>query len=222
MGYKIGDKEIRYEFLMRNKDFFKSNIFVNEFGINSTNVVDLASFDFNKNIFYGFEIKSPRDNLDRLYKQLTSYITFFTFVYLVIADKHLAKGLEIIDNNRHLAKVGVISVTNDLEFKEIRQAKVNRPFFDLFIRNLELDDLRMICEEKGFDPEGNKKQLITSLKMHISMEEIYEGLHKKLLRHHVHICPYCGSNLCYNKRKNGEESRTFCYECRNEIPVIND
>ena len=119
---KLKDKDIRYEFLMRNKDFFRSNVFVNEFGINSTNVVDLASFDFKNNIFYGFEIKSPSDNLDRLYKQLTSYITFFTFVYLIIASKHLHKGLEIIDNNRHLCKVGVIEVDDNLQFRV-------KPFF---------------------------------------------------------------------------------------------
>ena len=45
---ELGDKEIRRAFLERNKDFFKKNIFANEFGINSTNVVDFASFDFDK------------------------------------------------------------------------------------------------------------------------------------------------------------------------------
>ena len=80
---ELGDKEIRRAFLERNKDFFKKNIFANEFGINSTNVVDFASFDFEKNIFYGFEIKSPKDNLTRLYKQLTAYSTFFNIVYLL-------------------------------------------------------------------------------------------------------------------------------------------
>ena len=68
--YQLCDMDIRKAFLERNKEFFKSNVFANEFGINSTNVVDFASFDFNKNIFYGFEIKSPRDNLVRLYSSL--------------------------------------------------------------------------------------------------------------------------------------------------------
>ena len=47
--YQLCDMDIRKAFLERNKEFFKSNVFANEFGINSTNVVDFASFDFNKN-----------------------------------------------------------------------------------------------------------------------------------------------------------------------------
>ena len=55
---KIKDWPIRKEFIKRNLEFFKSNIFVNEMGVNSKNIVDVASLDFKKNIFYGFEIKS--------------------------------------------------------------------------------------------------------------------------------------------------------------------
>ena len=84
---KIRDVDIRLAFIARNMGFFEQPgfEFVNEFGINSTNIIDLAAFDFNhKNdegkedpIFYGFEIKSEQDNVNRLYKQLNAYITFF-------------------------------------------------------------------------------------------------------------------------------------------------
>ena len=96
----ITDKVIRFEFIKRNLDFFRGDNkeFVNEYGINSSNVIDLASFDFNKNIFYGFEIKSARDNLKRLKKQLSNYITFFNIVYIVAYDRHL-EGIEEIINS---------------------------------------------------------------------------------------------------------------------------
>lgn len=218
--YKLKDKDIRVAFLKSNLDFFRNNVFANEFGINSTNVVDLASFDFNNNIFYGFEIKSPRDNLARLYKQLSSYVTFFNIVYLVEHEKFVDESLEIINTHRHLEKVGIIKVNDDLQFEEIRRAKINRPFFDLFIKNIELDDLRFICETKGIPADGNKRQLVSSLKLHMSMDEIYKGIYKKLEKHHIKKCPSCGSNLWYNKRANGEESKTYCFECGSEIPNI--
>ena len=78
---KILDWDIRKEFIKRNIDFFKSVTFVNELGVNSKNVMDVAGLDFNNNIFYGFEINSEADNLKRLYKQLSTYTTFFNILY---------------------------------------------------------------------------------------------------------------------------------------------
>ena len=77
---RLRDWDIRKEFIKRNLEFFKQNTFVNEMGVNSKNVVDLAALDFTKNIFYGFEIKSEVDSLQRLYKQLVGYTTFFNIV----------------------------------------------------------------------------------------------------------------------------------------------
>ena len=49
---KVRDIDIRLEFMKRNLKFFEQPDmeFVNEFGVNSTNVVDLAAFDFKNNI----------------------------------------------------------------------------------------------------------------------------------------------------------------------------
>ena len=57
---KIRDINIRLAFMKRNLKFFEQDgmEFCNEYGINSTNVVDLAGFDFNKNIFYRFWAKA--------------------------------------------------------------------------------------------------------------------------------------------------------------------
>ena len=93
---KIKDWDIRKAFIKRNLDFFKSNFFVNELGVNSKNIMDVAALDFDKNIFYGFEIKSEADNLQRLYKQLSTYVTFFNIVYVVSHMKHTEAILAII------------------------------------------------------------------------------------------------------------------------------
>ena len=138
----ITDKVIRFEFIKRNLDFFKGDNkeFVNEYGINSSNVVDLASFDFNNNIFYGFEIKSARDNLKRLKKQLSNYLTFFNIIYIVAYDRHLEGIEEILNENKVFDKVGIILVDKDLNFKEYKQAKLYKPFYDKFIKNLDMEE----------------------------------------------------------------------------------
>ena len=112
---KIRDVDIRLEFIKRNIEFFEQPgfEFVNEFGINSTNIIDLAAFDFNhKNtegkedpIFYGFEIKSERDNVSRLYKQLNAYITFFQIIYVIVHEKLTHEVIELIDKNKQFSKI---------------------------------------------------------------------------------------------------------------------
>lgn len=219
---KIVDKNIRFAFIERNKDFFQQEncAFVNEYGINSTNVVDLAFFDFNNNRFFGFEIKSEQDNLERLYSQLTSYTTFFNIVYVICHEKHLEGVLEMIDKFKHLSKVGVIKVTSNLEFTEIRQAKMYKPFFDMFMMNLDLDEVKNICESKGiYIGNSNKKTLVANMKMRVTIEEIYEGMHNKLRKLYIRYCPNCGSNLYYNKSVEGVLQH-FCYNCGHIIPDL--
>lgn len=211
--YQLCDMDIRRAFLERNKEFFKSNIFANEFGINSTNVVDFASFDFKKNVFYGFEIKSPRDNLTRLYKQLTAYTTFFNIVYLIVHDKHLEEAMDMIDTYEHFRKIGVIRLDDNLTFEEVKQASKYTPFFDLFIRNLDMEDVRNLCESNGIPTIGyNKKQLTMRLKTRITIPQMYEGIRHKLEKYHVKKCPRCGSNLFFNRRE-GSDTMSVCFEC---------
>ena len=217
---KLVDKDIRFAFINRNKDFFQQEncAFVIEYGINSTNVVDLAFFDFNNNRFFGFEIKSEKDNLERLYSQLTSYTTFFNIVYVVCHTKHVEDVLEMINNFKHLSKVGVIEVSSDLEFKEIRQAKLYKPFYDMFMKNLDLEEVKNMCESKGiYIGNSNKKTLVAQMKMRVTLEEVYEGMHNKLRKLYIRYCPTCGSNLYYNKSINGKLEH-ICYGCGSVIP----
>lgn len=217
---KIVDKDIRFAFINRNKDFFqqKNCAFVNEYGINSTNIVDLAFFDFNDNIFYGFEIKSEKDNLERLYSQLTSYTTFFNIVYVVCHEKHIQGVLDMLDKFKHLSKVGVIKVSSNLDFVEIRRAKLYKPFYDMFMMNLDLEEVKNLCESKGiYIGNSNKKTLVAQMKMRVSLTEIYEGMHNKLRKLYIRYCPTCGSTLYYNKTINGRLEH-ICYECGSIIP----
>ena len=207
---KVRDINIRLAFMKRNLKFFEQDgmEFCNEYGINSTNVVDLAGFDFNKNIFYGFEIKSEQDNMDRLYKQLNSYITFFNFVYVITYENHLSEVLEIIDAHKQFDKVGVMVVNKKLQFKEIRRARKYQQVYFMFINNLDLEELRILAAEHNMELSGNKQQLLGSLRRYVPLEDVFKGIQNKIRKYRTWRCPCCESRLYYNK-KNGH----VCYKC---------
>lgn len=207
---KIRDINIRLAFMKRNLKFFEQDgmEFCNEYGINSTNVVDLAGFDFNKNIFYGFEIKSEQDNTDRLYKQLNSYITFFNFVYVITYENHLSEVLEIVDSHRQFDKVGVMVVNKELQFKEIRRARKYQQVYFMFISNLDLEELRLLAVGHNIDLSGNKKQLLGALRRYVPLEEVFKGIQNKIRKYRTWKCPRCDSRLYYNRKDSH-----ICYKC---------
>lgn len=207
---KIRDINIRLAFMKRNLKFFEQDgmEFCNEYGINSTNVVDLAGFDFNKNIFYGFEIKSEQDNTDRLYKQLNSYITFFNFVYVITYENHLSEVLEIVDSHKQFDKVGVVVVNKELQFKEIRRARKYQQVYFMFISNLDLEELRLLAVGHNIDLSGNKKQLLGALRRYVPLEEVFKGIQNKIRKYRTWKCPRCDSRLYYNRKDSH-----ICYKC---------
>ena len=207
---KIRDINIRLAFMKRNLKFFEQDgmEFCNEYGINSTNVVDLAGFDFNKNLFYGFEIKSEQDNTDRLYKQLNSYITFFNFVYVITYENHLSEVLEIVDSHKQFDKVGVMVVNKELQFKEIRRARKYQQVYFMFISNLDLEELRLLAVGHNIDLSGNKKQLLGALRRYVPLEEVFKGIQNKIRKYRTWKCPRCDSRLYYNRKDSH-----ICYKC---------
>ena len=207
---KVRDINIRLAFMKRNLKFFEQDgmEFCNEYGINSTNVVDLAGFDFNKNIFYGFEIKSEQDNMDRLYKQLNSYITFFNFVYVITYENHLSEVLEIVDSHKQFDKVGVMVVNKELQFKEIRRARKYQQVYFMFISNLDLEELRLLAIGHNIDLSGNKKQLLGALRRYVPLEEVFKGIQNKIRKYRTWKCPRCDSRLYYNRKDSH-----ICYKC---------
>lgn len=215
---KIKDWDIRKEFIKRNLEFFKSNFFVNELGVNSKNIMDVASLDFDKNIFYGFEIKSEADNLKRLYKQLSTYVTFFNITYVVSHEKHTEAITALIENNPFMRNVGYIEVTADMDFKELRKAKFATPRFDTFIRNLDMEELSSLCESKGqYLGWESKNLLVDKIKRLVTLDEVYSHMKEKCYRYYYKTCPKCGSHLYYNKTNKYGKLISHCYECESSF-----
>lgn len=215
---KIKDWDIRKEFIKRNLEFFKSTTFVNEMGVNSKNIVDVAALDFKKNIFYGFEIKSEADNLQRLFKQLSTYVTFFNIVYVVAHEKHTEPIKVLLENNPFMRNIGHIEVTSKMDFTELKKAKYTTPRFDTFIRNLDMEELCSLCESKGqFLGWEGKSLLVDKVKRLVTMDEIYEHMKNKVMKYYYKKCPKCGSTLYYNKRNKYGKLVSHCYECGSQF-----
>lgn len=211
---QLRDIDIRKAFIKRNLDFFKKLTFVNEMGVNSKNIVDVAALDFKKNIFYGFEIKSEVDSLKRLPKQLSTYSTFFNIVYVVAHHKHTQSILQFFEANPFTSAMGLIEVSDDLNFKEIRSASFKAPRFDSFIRNLDAEELESLCESKGqFNGWESKSLLVDKVKRNVTMEEIYNHMYNKVTRYYLKECPSCGSTLYYNKKDRNGHKHSHCFEC---------
>ena len=215
---KLKDWDIRKVFIQRNLEFFKSTTFVNEMGVNSKNIVDVAALDFSKNVFYGFEIKSEADNLQRLFKQLSTYVTFFNIVYVVAHEKHTASVRALLENNPFMRKIGHIEVSSNLNFRELKKAQYGVPRFDTFIRNLDTEELCSLCESKGqyLGWEG-KALLIDKVKRLVSMDEIYKHMKNKVNKYYLKKCGQCGSNLYFNKRNRYGKLVSYCYECGSQL-----
>lgn len=218
---KIRDVDIRLKFIERNIKFFEQPgfEFVNEFGINSTNIVDLAAFDFNHKtggkedpIFYGFEIKSETDNTKRLEAQLNAYITFFQIIYVIVHCKLTHEVEEMIDTHKQFSKVGIIEVDNDLNFTQIRQAKRYKPFYTLFIQNLDLEEIRLLASAHNLPLDGSKQVLLSKVRRYVTLDEVFEGIKNKLYKYFVWKCPKCGSKLYYNQNNRGGKVH-ICYKC---------
>jgi hypothetical protein len=212
------DRDIRVAFVNRNKNFFKKegNFFVNEYGVSSKVITDLALFDFINNIFYCWEIKSEKDSLKRIEKQLLNYTSFFNVVYVICASKHINELVNFLNNKSYCRNVGIIEVDNSLNFKEIKKATYNKGFFDTFIKNLDFIEVQSLCESFNIKPLGNKNNLISILKQKVSYNDICKSLKKKVHRYFYKKCSICNSTLYYNKTINGQRD-SYCFECGNVI-----
>jgi hypothetical protein len=142
MSEKKNDKEIRTEFIERNKQYFKQEncLLINEFGINGKNIVDLAFFDFNNNLSIGFEIKGEGDNTRRLEKQLITYTSYFNNLNFNEIKKAYKKKPFFDTFIRNLDKEELMSLCESKGFnkygsksKLIERLKMSIEYDDLFL-----------------------------------------------------------------------------------------
>lgn len=73
---------------------------------------------------HGFEIKSERDNLDRLSSQIELYSKVFNMVTLVVSESHLSKAKEMVPK---WWGIDCVKISNsNVSIKHVRKAKANK------------------------------------------------------------------------------------------------
>ncbi len=118
----MNDPEIREvikkQFLQKykNPDF---SIVLEEVGIlNGSSIIDIAVFSKAYNL--GFEIKSAKDSLVRLPKQLVDYLQVFDYLTVITQPSHLDDVLSLVPSF-----VGIILVYDNGTFDYVRNPTFN-------------------------------------------------------------------------------------------------
>lgn len=214
----LNDPIIRKKFILNNLEFFKkeNTITVNEFGITKKRIADIFHFDFNTNISTIFEIKGEHDQIiginGRLEGQLSIYSSYANIVYIIAFENHLNKIKELLDTKIYGKNIGIITVDKNINFKEYKRGAYSKCFFDIFIKNLDMAELKILCEEKNIKVYGSKNNIINYLKRHVTYKELIESLRNKLIKYYLKECPYCNSSLYYNKYFVNIK-KSVCFEC---------
>lgn len=211
----IKDKDIRFKFILENKDLFKKGIFINEYVINGKSRVDFALL--HKGEFYGFEIKSEADNTLRLISQLRTYLRFFDYIYLIVHEKHEEEVVSLL-NRFKLDRIGLIRVDSNISFKQIRKSvsenKITRTRG--LLRNLKKEDLIDLCKDKKVKISEGKEDLINNLSGRLSLNDIVSKLMNRLIKSYIKKCINCKSNLMYRTKNKDGKIIDKCIECEHE------
>jgi hypothetical protein len=130
----------------------------------------------------GFEIKTDRDTLKRLPRQVEAYSRVFDRCTLVVAERHLSAGLAIVPD-----WWGVVIIRSDLtplSFCLVRSARPNRSVDpETLVRLLWRQEVRSILSEFGAepDPRSSRASMWQQLLGLVDLDGLKDAVRKALL-----------------------------------------
>ncbi|WP_426817790.1 sce7726 family protein [Winslowiella sp. 2C04] len=107
-----------------------------------------------------YEIKTDFDNLNRLERQLKSYIELFDKVYVVVSDKHLQTVSTLIP-----VEVGIINLTNKSTLKEIKKAEVvkRKLNISMLMHSLRIEEYKYLVKSiYGYVPQVSNTEIFSA------------------------------------------------------------
>lgn len=115
---------------------------LNEFRVGACKA-DLAILNGTATVY---EVKSERDSLVRLKRQIAAYLTVFARVYVIAAESHVDAVLACLDDD-----VGVLGLTNRHQISTIREAtdRPERTSPEAIFNSIRTLEARLILEEVG-------------------------------------------------------------------------
>ncbi len=123
----MNDRIVRQAFhssILKSSHISEDTFVVDELGLkNGESRADIAVLNGK---MIGYEIKTEKDNLNRLANQITSYNGVFDKIYLITDKKHLDKATDLIPSWWGIFLIEKQDVTNEITFKSLRSAKINK------------------------------------------------------------------------------------------------
>lgn len=177
----IYDSDIRkvlYSEFLKEKKFTKNpkeTIIIDEFSSSYSSArIDISVLNGS---LHGYEIKSERDTLERLPKQVEYYTKIFEYITVVTTEKYIKKVIEIIPEF-----FGIFLIENKkgiLKLKKIRNSKKNKniDYFEL-AKLLWKEELKEILKE-------NKIKKVSSLTRIELTKKLVENIPCNIIKKNV-------------------------------------
>lgn len=163
-------------------DFFSTDtIMVDEFDICGGNSrIDIAVINGQ---LHGYEIKSERDNLDRLPSQISDYDLVFDTMTIVVSKRHIDKVTKIVPKWWGIQYV--TGEANDLRIHTKREAKQNKTIDGFFVAQLLWREELLAILDSQKDIKRNyrsktRRELALIVSQNLSLEELEENVRRCL------------------------------------------
>jgi len=136
-----------------------------------------------------YEVKSERDSLSRLERQVAAYVTAFARVYVIAGDKHVRSVIASVPND-----VGILRLNSRYQISTLRDA-IDRPdrtspsaIFD----SIRTKEARMILQARGIAvpdvPNTALHSALQELFVKLTPREAHEGM-VRVLRQTRNLSP---------------------------------
>ena len=160
----LDDKTIRINFINKLKTEKPNSIIIQQFNV-SDGIVRLDIAELNNN-FYGYQIKSDKDVLDRLPKQIQYYNKSVQFLTIICTNKYLQKIKLLIP--QFWGVILVEEINNEIKFSQLKQPKLNNIKLKQLLKILWRKQLDSIIKLNNINCKQIKKNNKSNLRLIIS------------------------------------------------------
>jgi putative phage regulatory protein len=176
--YDSNIRKVLYSEFLKEKKFTKNpedTIVIDEFSSSYSSArIDISVLNGS---LHGYEIKSERDTLERLPKQIEYYTKIFEYITVVTTDKYTEKIIEIVPDF-----FGIFLIEkkkNKLKLKKIRNSKKNKniDYFEL-TKLLWKEELKEILKENDI----KKVSSLTRLEL---TKKVFENIPQNIIKKFV-------------------------------------
>jgi hypothetical protein len=142
----------------------------------------------------GYEIKTDRDTLRRLPRQVEAYSRLFDRCTVVLADRHLEAALAIVPDWWGVATI--LADRAPLSFRWIRSASPNRSIDpETLVRLLWREEARSVLRALGaeLDPSASRASMWQVLLSLLDLDDLKEAVRKALLERDLSVVRFPNS-----------------------------